>query len=243
MPVSPALTRVQLTQINWLAIGCFYALACILSYGLHFLPNLNKGLLPVHNVFTYGSGPLLAALITRLLFPGQPRTITVLGPHRLKTLLVVATPILLTALAGVTNRAGQNSHVYGLLLGLSGLLYGLGEEMGWRGFLQDALHPLPTGWRVVLIGLMHGAWHLTFMPDLSAIIGGSLPVIAVYGVLILVAWGLGTMVDTTKSVLVVAMAHELFTVALHPVVLAITLLVWTYALRTWPKATNVGHPA
>ena len=239
MDTAFTLTRSHIAQVNWKAVGCFYVLACGLSYGLHFLPNLNQGILPVHDIFTYGMGPLLAALITRYAFPDGRRTITVLGSSPLKTILYVLTPIALSVLVGVHNRAGQDGHQYGLLLGISGLLYGFGEEMGWRGWLQDALQPLSTFWRVVLIGLMHAGWHLTFLPDLSVVSGGQANGLIVVGILILMAWGMGALVDTTKSVLVVACAHELMNIAVHPVVLAVTLLVWIWLIRTWKKPVNI----
>jgi hypothetical protein len=37
----------------------------------------------------------------------------------------------------------------------------LGEELRWRGFLQDALRPLPPVKRFVLIGVMWEFWHFT----------------------------------------------------------------------------------
>ncbi|WP_080056335.1 CPBP family intramembrane glutamic endopeptidase [Spirosoma aerolatum] len=229
------ITRSHIAEVNWKSVSVFYLLACALSYGLHFLPNLNKGILPVHNVFTYGMGPLLAAVSCRFLFPQAPRTISVFGSAPLKTILFVLTPILLSVVLGVPSKAGQNSHVFGLLLGISGVLYGFGEEMGWRGYLQDALRPLPTLYRAILIGVMHAGWHLTFMPDLSGISGGQTNALMVVGVLILMAWGLGALVDTTKAVLVVACAHELMNIAVHPVALAVTLLVWIGLVRNWSK--------
>lgn len=229
------ITRSDLANVNWKSVSSFYLLACSLSYGLHFLPNLNKGILPVHNVFTYGMGPLLAAVVCRFLFPRQPRTISVFGSAPLKAIVLVMTPILLSAIIGVPNKAGQNVHLFGFLLGVSGLLYGFGEEMGWRGYLQEALRPLPTFYRVTLIGVLHAGWHLTFLSDLSGIVGGQTTGWMVVGVLILMAWGLGALVDTTKSVLVVASAHELMNIAVHPVALAITLLVWIGLVRNWRK--------
>lgn len=235
MKTAVKLNRSHLAQVNWKAVIFFYILACGLSYGLHFLPNLTEGILPIHEVFTYGLGPVLAALMTRFVFPNQHQTITVLGTSPIKTCLFVATPVLLSAIIGVHNRAGQNEHLFGLLAGVSGILYGFGEEMGWRGWLQDALRPLPTFWRVTLIGILHAGWHLTFLPNLSAVSGGQVNGLIVVGILILMAWGFGSLVDTTKSVLMVACAHECMTIAVHPVSLALTLLVWIWLTRNWRK--------
>ena len=49
----------------------------------------------------------------------------------------------------------------GLLLGPTAcLLGGLGEELGWRGFLHAELAPLGFWSKSALIGLLWGAWHL-----------------------------------------------------------------------------------
>lgn len=228
-------SRSHIDQINWKAVAFFYVLACSLSYGLHFLPNLNEGILPRHNIFTYGLGPILAALLTRRFFPNQIRTVSILGSSPAKAILFTATPIVLSTFIGVHNRGGQNEQAYGLLLGMSGLLYGFVEETGWRGFLQDALRPLPTFWRVMLIGLMHAGWHLTFLSDLSNVCGPRLGEIGAVVALVLMAWGFGALVDTTKSLLVVACAHELMNIVGQPVVIASTLLVWIWLTRNWKK--------
>ncbi|MBD2755242.1 CPBP family glutamic-type intramembrane protease [Spirosoma validum] len=229
------LSRPHIAQVDWKAVTFFYALACGISYGLHFLPNLNEGILPRHNIFTYGLGPILAALLTRRFFPKLVQTVSVLGSSPAKAILFMAIPIVLSTFIGIQNRAGQNEHVYGLLLGMSGLLYGFVEETGWRGFLQDALRPLPTFWRVMLIGLMHAGWHLTFLSDLSNVCGPRLGETGAVVALVLMAWGFGALIDTTKSLLVVACAHELMNIVGHPVAIAVTLLIWIWLTRNWKK--------
>ena len=233
------ITRSHISRVNWKAVLFFYISACGLSYGLHFLPNLNKGILPSHNVFTYGLGPLLAAMLTRLIFRNQGQTITVFGPARLKAIAFVLTPILLSTAIGVP-RAGQNEHVYGLLLGLSGVLYAFGEEMGWRGYLSDALRPLPTFWRILLVAGLWFGWHFTFLPDLSAVVGPDSPAFAVFLVFVLASWGLDTLINQTKSVLTIACTHELMNIAIHPVTLLLTLVVWVWLVRTWRKPVVQG---
>ena len=37
----------------------------------------------------------------------------------------------------------------------------LGEELGWRGFLQDALRPLTPYKKYIIIGVMWELWHFT----------------------------------------------------------------------------------
>jgi membrane protease YdiL (CAAX protease family) len=40
----------------------------------------------------------------------------------------------------------------------------LGEELGWRGYLLPKLMPLGGRKAVLLIGVIHGAWHWPFFP-------------------------------------------------------------------------------
>lgn len=229
------LTRSQVSQVNWRAVTFFYITACSLSYGLHFLPNLNKGILPVHDIFTYGLGPLLAAFVTRLVFPSVPKTITGTGTKPLRTALFVGIPLLLGAAFGVVNKQGQNAHMYGFLVALSGILYGFVEESGWRGFLQDALRSLPTFWRVVLIATLWLGWHFTFLSNLSALAGPQTPVLGVLAVLLLASWAFGAAAERTKSVGVVACLHEAFNLTGSPVALGLTVLTWTLLLIYWHR--------
>jgi len=51
--------------------------------------------------------------------------------------------------------------VQGLLVGPTAcLIGGLGEELGWRGFLQAELKPLGFRAQSALVGLLWGVWHL-----------------------------------------------------------------------------------
>ena len=234
------LSRNQFSQVNWQAVCFFYAVACGLSYGLHFLPNITKGILPVHTIFTYGLGPIGAALLTRFLFRSVPKTITLAGTTPWLTALFVGVPLVLGLAFGVTNKSGQNEHVFGLLVALSGILYGFVEESGWRGFLQDALRPLPTFWRVVLIGTMWLGWHFTFLPDLSALAGPTAPFWGVYAGLILASWGLGAAADRTKSVWVVACLHETSNLLGNPVGLGVMLVAWTLLLVYWNRSSKLA---
>ena len=69
---------------------------------------------------------------------------------------------------------GIRTAVVGVLAVL-GFFNILGEELGWRGFLQDALRPLPRGWRYLPIGILWEFWHFTNRthgPDAGATVRG-----------------------------------------------------------------------
>lgn len=66
-----------------------------------------------------------------------------------------------TRVAGVPGGAFVALLAQGLLLGPTlSLVGGLGEELGWRGFLHRELEPLDFWQRSLLTGLLWGIWHL-----------------------------------------------------------------------------------
>ena len=222
--------------VNWLAVGCFYLIACGLSYALRNLPNPTAGILPLHTIFTYGLGPITAALIARRLFPAIPTTITLLGNKPRRTLLFALLPLVVSLVIGITNKRGIDPHLYGGLVVVSGVLWGLMEETGWRGFLHDALQPLPKPWRIGITALLWGGWHTTFLTDTPGLVGPNGNIGLAIGALMLGSWGLGNAVERTRSVLVVACLHEVFNLTGPSVGLGIVLVAWTWMLWTWTRS-------
>lgn len=134
---------------NWISIVIYYALACAISFPFFWwrdmqreswlawkMPNELKPLF-------HGWGPGLSALIVLVLFRRtHKRTITLFGTSKARSLLIYLVPVVGLSVIGFPNRRGYDPHLYGLLLGVIVSIYALGEELGWRGFLQDALRPL-----------------------------------------------------------------------------------------------------
>ena len=131
--------------------------------------------------------------------------------------------------------------------------YAVGEELGWRGFLQDALRPLAPGVRFALIGVLWGAWHFT-----TFIHGTPGAVCARLSLMLALwvggSWGLGLLADRTASVLVTAAVHLVFNyLTLFPgrtclAVLVPSLGAWVVLLHRWPpdcafQRTEAGHGA
>jgi uncharacterized protein len=123
-----------------------------------------------------------------------------------------------------------------------------GEELGWRGFLQDALRPLPRHWRYLLIGTVWEAWHFTNRTH-----EGPLRNIAFRVTLFLVfctalSWLIGEAADRSGSLLV---AHTLHLWADYLaedssvsaiVVFAFAVLLWIGLLFRWRShGTSTGR--
>jgi hypothetical protein len=235
----PAATRAAFCAVHWPAVVCFYALACAISFALHNAPNPTEGWLPYHIIFTYGLGPIGAALICRRLFPSVPLVVSVLGTSPGRTLLFVGLPFWIGCLFGVTNKRGIDPHFFGGLVVLSAVLYGIVEEAGWRGFLHNALSPLPRAWRVAITAPLWLVWHFTIMTDLKGIFGngvlGGTTIWAMILVFILGSWGLGNAAERTRSVLVAACMHNPWALKLtaSPVAMGLLAIGWVWMLWRW----------
>jgi membrane protease YdiL (CAAX protease family) len=112
------------------------------------------------------------------------------------------------------------------------LVYGLLEEIGWRGFLQEQLKDLPKLQSIIIIAVLWFIWHLNFEFTASNMI--------FLGVLFLGTWGIGKVYSKTYSLLAVAGFHSLnnfFRNGLHEkelILIAILLVIWI-AFMVWYK--------
>ena len=202
---------------DWLGIALFYAVACAITWPLLFWRDFASESWAASPIpawlrpLLYGWGPALGAFVA-LALRGRHhrRTITLTGNALLPSLLAVVVPVLWLAAVAPAHQA-EHPHLAGLLAGLHAVAYALGEELGWRGYLQDALRPLQVVPRYVVLGLMWGVWHL------AAFAGhGSVPsmlgrLALFYGILMAASAGIGTAVDRTRSLMVATVCHLFFT--------------------------------
>jgi len=158
------------------------------------------------------SGPLAGGVLCIWVFRNKyRRTITVSGTSAGRSILYYLAPVIMIAIVGVSGEPGQNMHYYGLLSGVTLMVYCLFEETGWRGFMQDAMRGIPNPIRFIIIGTLWYLWHLNFI---SAHDAGSLK----FGLMIhlpsciLGSWGIGVMADKYKSLLVAAAIHSIFNI-------------------------------
>ncbi|SUJ27289.1 CAAX amino terminal protease self- immunity [Sphingobacterium spiritivorum] len=101
------------------------------------------------------------------------------------------------------------------------------EEIGWRGFLQRELKPLPEFLNILLVATLWFIWHLNF--DLTS------SNLLFFGILVLGSWGIGKVADNTFSLLAVSAIHSLnnFFPEMNTTkicILLILLSVWVTAL-------------
>jgi len=242
----------KLPPVGWASVATFYAIACAVSWPLFWWRDMERvsweawAVPPLLKSLTPAAGPALGAVVALLLFRrSHPRTVTPGGTSSFGSVLFAALPVaLLTALAVRSGEALLES----LGLALAFAAYGFGEELGWRGFLQDALRPLPKAPRILAIAALWGAWHFTTF--LGGGIGAAAPRLAAMSVVwVLGSWGLGEATDRTRSVLVAAMLHVAFNVPRSlPREIALPFLagsavIWAVLFAKWPKADATAVPA
>ena len=241
-------------RVNWTAVITFYALACGISWPFFWWRDMEPAswrawAIPgILKTASYMWGPGLAALICLVLFRRtHRRTITLLGPSPRRSLAFYLVPLVALAVLGGHELEGIPARLVPLAVGLVSFLTVFGEEFGWRGFLQDALRPLPTLWRYVLVGAMWELWHFT-----NRIHGRSaLAILAViliwYPATILLSWIIGTAAERSGSLLVAHTLHLwIDMVAEVPgwqtkATLGASVVLWALLLRTWPRRVAGPH--
>jgi membrane protease YdiL (CAAX protease family) len=180
----------------------------------------------------------------------HPRTITFFGPSRRRSLAFFVLPLIALAIVYVP-LVGARAAVIGVLA-VIGFFNILGEELGWRGFLQDALRPLPRGWRYLVIGILWEFWHFTNRThgsDVSATIRGlmiSYPTVVALSVVI------GEATDRARSLVVAVTLHFWLDALLEVpglvdgpawptyLVLGLSFVFWAVLLWTWPPGRARG---
>ena len=145
--------------VNWKSVMVYYVLACAMSWPFFWWRDLHRASWAAWDIPVYLKtsfimwGPGLAALVCLYLFRrSHPRTVTFFGRSRAESAAFYVVPLL--ALAAVyMPEVGSRVALVGLI-GAAGLFNTLGEELGWRGFLQDALQSTSPAKRYILIGAM-----------------------------------------------------------------------------------------
>ncbi|ROH97856.1 CPBP family intramembrane glutamic endopeptidase [Chryseobacterium daecheongense] len=168
-----------------------------------------------------GIGPAIGAFVSVKLF-NIPLRISLKGNYRNLFLPLFVFWIFPVVLIGTVSYIQQGQFPFVLLFTV--LVYGLLEEIGWRGFLQEQLKDLPKLQSITMIAVLWFIWHLNFEFTRSNMI--------FLGVLFLGSWGIGKVYSKTYSLLAVAGFHSLnnfFRHGLHQtelILIVILLAIW-----------------
>ncbi|WP_281233193.1 CPBP family intramembrane glutamic endopeptidase [Flavobacterium gelatinilyticum] len=209
------------SKINFKAIAVYYIIALICRY-LAVKTNLLAGIENGYIVILLrGVGPALGAFAAIKIFSIK-NGMSLKGFYK-NTLIPFAVYWLLPAflIAGVYYfTAGK----FPVLLMFTVLVYGLLEEIGWRGFLQEELKSLPVFTSTLIIGLMWFLWHLNIDMTTSNMV--------FLGIIFFGTWGIGKIYSKTASLLAVAGVHSLnnfFREGLHDtelILIVVLLVIW-----------------
>jgi len=180
------------------AIVVFYVVAILLRFltnKTQLLSGLDSGFI---KTILQGAGPAIGALFVFILFK-VPVVMTLKGNFR--NILIPFSIYWLLPIAVITSASYLTKGTFPILLIMSILIYGLLEEIGWRGFLQQQLKPLPRFLGILVLTVMWFVWHLNFDLSTSNLI--------FFMILLFGTWGIGLVADRTNSLLAVSAFHSL----------------------------------
>jgi membrane protease YdiL (CAAX protease family) len=171
--------------------------------------------------------------------------VSLLGSSWKRSAVGFLTPIFFACiLATVQSKHFPITLVYYLLVGGFSTL---GEELGWRGFLQGALRPLGRLRGYLLLALMWEAWHFTShtkgtLHDVISRLEIIVPAV------IVITFALAFLTERTGSVLLATAVHEWIDLGVDSggyflwAALA-AVPVWLWIAWTWPKSPWPPPPA
>ena len=195
-------------------------------------------------------GLLIGALVSLgLLRKEKNLNYSLFGTSIKWSLMMLVIPILLLGIFGVNNESGSNIHYYGIISGIGTLIYCFCEEIGWRGYLQDELKSIKEWQRVLLIGFLWYLWHLSFISNQNFIDN-----IQFLGYMILGSWGLGKVIESTKSIIAVTCFHMIINIIMFNgkmtngivgssklMILGITIVLWFVIIKKWEKENTIAN--
>lgn len=190
-------------SINWKEVFLFFLIAVLVSAPFR----LNIITLNFYLLFLKGIGPLVAYLVMYYIVKSKvPRPNTFFGRDRVASIIAISVIPIGLAVIGLPNQIGLDEHYFGFIYGLMLALYALGEEYGWRGYLQQALEPLPIFARLLVITTMWYIWHLNFLNGPISFQGHAIHFLS----LLAGSWGLLRITDITRSILFASAVHLSF---------------------------------
>jgi len=224
---------------DWRVIAVFYLLACAWSWPLFWwrdahTASWNARRFPAEfKGATIQWGPGLAAIAVFCLFPRvRSGFLSLPGSSWIRSALCCLAPIVFSGVASAFHPPHFYEKAYGLLVFTFTCL---GEELGWRGFLQGALGPLGRVRSCLLVALMWTAWH--FNPTRQGLISHLETMLPV---LVVMTFVLAFLMERTGSLILAATVHAWLDLGFGPggyflwAALA-AVPVWLWIVWKWPR--------
>lgn len=183
-------------------------------------------------------GPGIAASICFYIFRStHERKITFKGTHFWFGFIMVT---LLPVVLAVANKDPKF-----LMFGVLGFISILGEELGWRGFLQDALKIESDYLKSIAIGVMWELWHFTNRTTSGELVSILIRVTIWMVVTSILSFIILKLTKTTQSLLIAVAVHMAFDAAFEfefgwQAVL-ICLPIWSWIYWIWIKSLKTSQ--
>jgi membrane protease YdiL (CAAX protease family) len=249
------------SRVEWKSVTFYYLLACAISWPSFWWRDMHRaswaawqapGFLKMAPIMW---GPGIAALLALWVFRrSHPKTITFFGGSTGWSLAFYLVPFALLAAAGLPGSKHPGMVAgFSVLLAVIGFFNILGEELGWRGLLQDALRPLPRLQRYVLIGAMWEFWHFTNRTHEGGWTHVALTLAAWYPLTMALSAVIGEATDRRRSLMVAVTLHcWIDALGEAPVLLdippvrvyaafGVSLVFWTWMLWSRKTAGQTGR--
>lgn len=244
----------QTQKVNRTAVAVYYIIACAFSWPFFWWRDMHTeswqhlGIPGFIKTWSYMWGPGISALICLYVFrKSHKKTITFFGTSVYKSLLFYFMPILALSIPGASVGIDDvNPHLAPWILGVLGFISILGEELGWRGFLQDALAPVKPVYRFMLIGAMWELWHFTNRMGHGELQQIVVRVAIMMAACIVLSVILGIATDRSKSIMVAVTLHAWVDILADGgspatyIVFGLSVPFWFFMLRFWNKKTEVA---
>lgn len=226
----------------------FYALACGISW--FFLLNRSAVVqiltrYEISERFAYLGvmwGPGIAAIICFAIFrKSHNRTITFKGTSFSKGLLFYFLPFVIFAIMMVANPISEMELSKLFFLIPFGFLMILGEELGWRGYLQDALRHVPEWRKWVLIAILWEVWHFDRGWMGESLVRDLIIKLVLFVATFILTLIIGKLTEKTKSLLVAIALHSWINMLWEIphlntfLTFGVSIFIWYLLLRSWPS--------
>ena len=223
-------------RINIGAIVTFYVIAVAVRYATNKTTLLSHISTDSLKIILQGVGPAIAALMVFFAFRIKPAQ-TLWGSYQNKIvtlLLFWGLPFMAVGIITWIYKGAFNTVTLWILI------YGLLEEIGWRGFLHPALSTLPKFVNIALVAVLWFIWHLDFELNMANL--------SFFCILLFSSWGLYAVANKTHSLIALAAFHAIYDIyaaadnksAALTVTLVAIFLIWIgYLVRSNSASSGI----
>ena len=175
-------------------------------------------------------GPGISAVICYGIFGTRKKMLSLFGSSPFRSLIAWCTPILILFLLT------RKIEILPLLF--IGYFSILGEELGWRGWLQDHLPMQSDIKKSVVIGFMWEIWHFTNRTTQGNFVQISLRVLIWCLILSILSFLILKLTKKTSSLTIAVVTHGCFDMLFMYddawIAVLISLPIWLYLFKNWP---------